>query len=162
VTLLLDLAPDLDTTLETIFELAPSERIQWTNARRIESRWKPLHSEKFLHRIYASVTDEAISFRIEGRPGSRWAQSIVADQGILVEVSEGGGTTYAVASGRRSSRIVWLASDAVPGDHFPADTATLHSPARAARLVWVWMTTAALPTGWHFEPALDGTHRIVR
>ncbi len=162
MTLLLDLAPDLDLTLETIFELAPSERIQWTNARRIETRWKPLHSEHFLRRIYAAVSDEAISFRIEGRPGSRWAQSIVADHGILVEVSEGGGTTYAVASGRRSSRIIWLTSDAVPGDRFPADIATLHSPSQAARLVWVWMTSAALPTGWHFEPALEGPHRVER
>jgi hypothetical protein len=35
---LLDLTPTLDLTLETLFELEPSTRIQWTNAHRIESR----------------------------------------------------------------------------------------------------------------------------
>jgi hypothetical protein len=162
MTVLLDLAPALDLTLETIFELAPSERIQWTNARRIESRWKPLHSGRFLAHLYASVTDEVISFRIEGRPDSRWAQSIVAGQGILVEVSDGDSAAYAVASGQRSGRLVWQPSDAVTGGCFPADTATLHSPAQAARLVWGWMTSVALPAGWHFKPALDGEHRVKR
>jgi len=34
---LLDLTPTVDPTLEALFELAPSERIQWTNVLRPSS-----------------------------------------------------------------------------------------------------------------------------
>ena len=157
---LLDLTPTLDLTLEAMFELEPSSRIQWTNARRIESRWKTLNSEHFLGRIYRSIkTSEAISFRIEGRPGSHWAQSIVMPREAIVEVSESGKTTWAVSSGQ-PGKIIWLTADCVPGDRFPVDTSTLHSPDEAAHIAWTWMTTAALPEEYRLEPALDGEHRV--
>ena len=157
---LLDLTPTVDPTLEALFELAPSERVQWTNAPSVKSRWKPLHSEHFLGRIYRSIkTSEAISFRVGGRPGSHWAQSIVMPREAIVEVSEGGKTTWAVGSGQ-PGQIIWLTADCVLGDRFPVATSTLNPPAEAAHIAWTWMTTAALPEGYRLEPALDGEHRV--